>query len=224
MEKKINLIAKDNENNIRVDVFINKREKGLSRTRIKNLILNKRLKINNKVITNPSKKISPSDNVNLLIPEPKKASLKIYKFKLDIIYEDEDLMILNKPAGIVMHPGAGNFDNTIVNALMNYDKDSLSSIGDELRPGIVHRIDKDTSGLVVIAKNNKSHMNLSEQFSKHSIKRIYHALIWGKLRPQNGKIENLINRSARNRQLMEVNISRGKRAVTNYKTLEIFEN
>ena len=122
-----------------------------------------------------------------------------------------------------MHPSAGNYDNTIVNALMNYDK-KLSNIGDELRPGIVHRIDKDTSGLVVIAKNNLSHENLSNQFAEHSITRVYHALIWGKLKPQNGKIETLITRSAKNRQMMAVGISRGKKAITKYKTLEIFEN
>ena len=122
-----------------------------------------------------------------------------------------------------MHPGAGNFDNTIVNALVNYNK-NLSNIGDELRPGIVHRIDKDTSGLVVIAKNNESHEHLANQFSEHTIIREYQTLIWGKLRPQNGKIETLITRSTKNRQLMQVGISKGKKGVTNYKTLEVFEN
>ena len=107
---------------------------------------------------------------------------------------------------------------------MNYCGKNLSSIGDELRPGIVHRIDKDTSGLVVIAKNNYSHEGLSKQFRDHSIKRIYQALIWGKLRPQSGRIETLITRSKKNRQLMEVGITKGKIAITNYKTLEIFEN
>ena len=154
MEKKINLIVKESDKNIRVDVFINKKENYISRTRIKNLILNKKLKINNEIVDDPSKKISVHDVLILSVPEPKKTSLKPYNYKLDITYEDEDLIILNKPAGIVMHPGAGNFDNTIVNALMNYDKNSLSNIGDELRPGIVHRIDKNTSGLIVIAKNN----------------------------------------------------------------------
>ena len=123
-----------------------------------------------------------------------------------------------------MHPGAGNYDQTIVNALMHYDKDSLSNIGDELRPGIVHRIDKNTSGLVVIAKNNETHENLSKQFSEHTIVREYQLLIWGKLRPSYGKIETYIARSSRNRQLMEVSSSKGKKAITNYKTIEIFEN
>jgi 23S rRNA pseudouridine1911/1915/1917 synthase len=224
MEKKINLIAKEEDKNSRVDVFINKKENEISRTRIKNLILDKKLKLNNKILVDPSKKLLSGDNIELLVPLPKKASLKPYKYKLDIIYEDDDLIVLNKPAGIVMHPGAGNFDNTIVNALMNYNQNSLSNIGDELRPGIVHRIDKNTSGLIVIAKNNQAHEHLSLQFSKHTIKRIYQLLIWGKIRPSKGRIETLITRSSKNRQLMEVSNTKGKKAITNYKTLEIFEN
>ena len=224
MEKKINLIVEDNDKNLRVDVFIHKKENDISRTRIKNLIINKRLKLNNKIEVNPSKKILTGDILQLVIPKPKKASLKPYKHKLDIIYEDEDLIILNKPAGIVIHPGAGNFDKTIVNALIYYDKNSLSNIGDELRPGIVHRIDKNTSGLIVVAKNNKTHENLSVQFSKHSITRVYELLVWGKIRPSKGKIETLITRSSKNRQMMEVSNTKGKKAITNYKTLEVFEN
>ena len=224
MKKKINLIVKDEDKNLRVDVFINKKENDISRTRIKNLILDKKLRLNNKIIIDPSKKISIGDIIEFIIPEPKKTSLKPYKYNLDIIYEDEDLIVLNKPAGIIMHPGAGNFDNTIVNALINYDKDSLSNIGDELRPGIVHRIDKNTSGLVIIAKNNHAHEHLSLQFRKHTIKRIYQLLIWGKIRPSKGRIETLIARSSKNRQLMEVSNKKGKRAITNYKTIEIFEN
>jgi len=224
MEKKINLIVKDDDKNLRVDVFINKNEIQISRTRIKNLILNRKLKFNNEILQDPSKKISIGDILELTIPEPKKASLKPFDYKLNIIYEDDDLIVLNKPAGIVMHPGAGNFDNTIVNALMNYDKNSLSNIGDELRPGIVHRIDKNTSGLVVIAKNNQTHEHLSIQFNKHSIIRVYELLIWGKIRPSKGKIETLITRSSKNRQMMEVSNTKGKKAITNYKTIETFEN
>ena len=191
---------------------------------IKNLILNAKLKLNNKILKSPSKKVYKGDKINLLISEPSKPSLKPFNFKLEIIYEDNDLLIINKPAGIIMHPGAGNYDKTIVNALIHYGRDSLSSIGDELRPGIVHRIDKNTSGLVVIAKNNKTHEHLSKQFSEHTIIREYHLLIWGKLRPSFGKIETNISRSSKNRQLMEVSRSKGRKAITNYKTIEIFEN
>ena len=224
MKKKINLIVEDAYKNLRVDVFINKKENKISRTRIKNLILDKKLKLNNQIIIDPSKKVSYGDTLEIIIPEPKIASLTPYKYKLDIIYEDEDLIVINKPAGIVMHPGAGNFDKTIVNALINYDKNSLSNIGDELRPGIVHRIDKNTSGLIVVAKNNETHENLSIQFSKHSITRVYRLLIWGKVKPSKGKIETFITRSSKNRQMMEVSRTKGKKAITNYKTIEIFEN
>ena len=224
MKNIIKLIVKDNETGHRVDQFISKKEKELSRTRIKNLILSENLKINEKTIIDPSRKVFCGDNILLEIPEPKKASLKPFNFKLNIIYEDKYLLVINKPAGISMHPGAGDFDRTLVNALIYYDSKNLSSIGDELRPGIVHRIDKDTSGLVVVAKDNPSHEKLSNQFSEHSIKRIYYTLIWGKLRPQSGKIETLIKRSTKNRQLMEVGLTKGKKAITNYKTLEIFEN
>ena len=224
MNKIVNLLVKTEENNQRVDTFIKNKEQSLSRTRIKNLILKKNLKLNSQILISPSKKVSTGDQLSLEIPEPKLASIKPYKFKLDIIYEDKDMIIINKPAGIIMHPGAGNYDNTIVNALMNYCGGNLSNIGDELRPGIVHRIDKDTSGLVVVAKNNFAHENLSIQFSKHSIKRVYQLLIWGKLRPRTGTIKTLIKRSTKNRQLMEVGSTKGKIAITNYKTLEVFEN
>ena len=224
MEKKINLIVKEKDKNPRIDVFISNNVKEMSRTRIKNLILTKKLKLNNKIILDPSKKVNFNDNIELIAPEPQKSSLKAYKYKLDIIYEDDDLIVLNKPSGIVMHPGAGNFDNTIVNALVNYSKSSLSNIGGESRPGIVHRIDKNTSGLVVIAKNNYSHENLSLQFSRHSITRVYQLLVWGKIRPSKGKIETLITRSSKNRQMMMVSNSKGKKAITNYQTIELFEN
>ncbi len=223
MKNIINLIVEDEDKNLRIDSFLSKK-KEISRTRIKNLILSKNLEINNKIIINPSKKISTGDKIIFEIPEPKKANLKPYNYKLDIFYEDEDLIIINKSSGIPMHPGAGNYDNTLVNALINYNGNKLSNIGDELRPGIVHRIDKDTSGLVIIAKNNKSHEHLSNQFKKHTITRVYQTLIWGKLRPQNGKIETLITRSSKNRQMMEVGVKKGKKSITNYKTIEVFEN
>ena len=224
MKKKINLIAKEDDKNLRVDVFITKKENSISRTKVKDLILNEKLKLNNKIIVDPSKKLSIGDVLELKLIRPKKQSLKPFNYELDIVFEDKDLIVINKPAGIVMHPGAGNFDNTIVNALINYNISSLSNIGDELRPGIVHRIDKNTSGLVVVAKNNQAHEYLSNQFSKHSIIRVYQLLIWGKLKPLRGKIETFITRSSKNRQLMEVSRSKGKKAITNYQTLEIFEN
>ena len=222
MKKIINLLARTQDDILRVDQFINKYEKDLSRSKIKNLILKRNLSINNKLNDDPSKKIKINDKISLIIPEPEEVNLKPFEYKIEIIYEDNDLLVLNKKADISMHPGAGNKDKTLVNALINYKK-KLSNINGELRPGIVHRIDKHTSGLVVIAKNNFTHENLSNQFSEHSIERKYQTLVWGKLRPSNGKIETLITRSSKNRQLMSVSLSKGKNSITNYKTLEVFE-
>ena len=224
MKNTIKLIVSNNDKNQRIDVYLNKKNKHISRSRIKNLILKKKLKINNKILIDPSKKVSVGEKIILDIPDPEKVSLKPYDFKLNIIYEDDFLLVIDKPAGISVHPGPGNYDNTIVNALMKYNNGKLSNIGDELRPGIVHRIDKDTSGLIVVAKDNLTHESLSRQFADHSIQRTYKVLVWGKLRPQNGKIKTYITRSKKNRQLMEVSFSKGKIAATNYKTLETFEN
>ena len=222
MKKIINLLAEIDDNGLRVDQFINKYEQSLSRSKIKNLIIKKNLSINDELSNDPSKKVKINDKINLIIPEPEDINLKPFNYKIDIIYEDNDLIVINKKADISMHPGAGNKDKTLVNALINYNK-KLSNINGELRPGIVHRIDKDTSGLVVVAKNNFVHENLSNQFSEHSVDRQYQTLIWGKLRPSKGKIETLITRSSKNRQLMSVSLSKGKKSITNYKTLEIFE-
>ena len=224
MNKIINLIVDENNQNKRVDVFLSKYEKKISRTKIKNLIEKGYLKINNLKVLVPSKKVNIKDKIKLEVPELKKLEIKPYKYKLDIIYEDNDVMVINKPAGLVVHPGAGNLDNTLVNALINYDKKNLSSINGELRPGIVHRLDKDTSGVIIVAKNNFAHTHLSKQFNEHSIDRKYIALVWGKLRPQKEEIKTFITRSSKNRQLMDVSQTKGKLAITNYKTIEIYEN
>ena len=141
---------------------------------------------------------------------------------LDIIFEDKDIIVLNKSKGVVVHPGAGNFENTLVNGLIYKYKKQLSDVNGEIRPGIIHRIDKDTSGLLVVAKNNISHSKLGKQFSDHSIKRKYQCLIWGVIRPLKGKIVSLIARSKKNRQLMTVSEINGKKAITNYKTIKVF--
>ena len=151
MKNSINLIATNEEQGQRIDRYISNTQKNLSRTRVKNLILRNKLKINGLIENDPSKKIKKGDDILLIIPKPSKTSLKPFNYKIDIIFEDKDLMIINKSAGISMHPGAGDYDKTLVNALIQYDSKNLSSIGDELRPGIVHRIDKDTSGLVAVS-------------------------------------------------------------------------
>ncbi len=224
MTKKLDFIVKSEDNKTRIDILIKKKYPSISRNKIKNLILKSKLKINNQINMEPSKKTSTNDKIFFEIYEPETISIKPFDFKLDIIFEDDDLIVLNKPAGIIMHPGAGNYNNTIVNALMFYNKNLLSNIGGKSRPGIVHRIDKNTSGLVVIAKNNEAHEHLSKQFSDHTITRVYQLLIWGKVRPSQGRIETFIKRSSRNRQMMEASYLKGKKAITNYRTTEIFEN
>ncbi len=224
MKKIIKLIVDLNSQTKRIDTFISSNEKKLSRTKVKYLIKNGYLKINNMKVFDPDKKIKLDDKINLEIPFEKKIKIKSYKFNLNIVYEDNDILIINKPAGLVVHPGAGNYDKTLVNALIYYDKNNLSSLNGELRPGIVHRLDKDTSGLIVVAKNDFAHMHLSRQFNKHTIDRKYVAIIWGKLRPQNGIIKTFITRSSKNRQLMETSQTKGKFAITNYKTIEVYES
>ena len=224
MKKIIKLHVDNQSTNKRLDVFISSKITDISRTRTKSLILNGFVKINNKINYEPSKKINSIDDIIIEIPPPKKTSIKPYDYNLEIISEDNDIIVVNKPSGLVVHPGTGNTENTLVNALINYCKGNLSTIGGELRPGIVHRLDKDTSGLLVVAKNDKAHINLSKQFNDHTINRKYEALVWGTLRPQKGTIKSYIARSNRNRQLMEVSYTKGKLAVTNYKTLEIFQN
>jgi len=208
----------------RIDKFLQIQLSDLSRTRLQNLIKNKNVKINGNIINSPSKKIKSEDNIEVNFPPPTETHIKPSNINLDILYEDDDLIIINKSAGVVVHPGAGNQENTIVNGLLFKYKKNLSNIGGKLRPGIIHRIDKDTSGVIVVAKNDNAHINLSKQFSEHTIKRKYEALVWGSLKPQSGIINEKIGRSERNRQLMAVKKEKGKISITNYKTIKIFKN
>ena len=209
---------------IRIDIFLQSQIKNLSRTRIKKIIIEGCVKINDRIIEEPAKKIKEKDRIKIKFPITKESKILPQKINIDVLYEDNDIILINKPPGLVIHPGAGNYDRTLVNALLYFYKDRLSIIGGKLRPGIVHRIDKDTSGVIVVAKNDNAHIGLSKQFSDHSIYRKYETLIWGSLRPRNGKIAMPISRSKKNRQLMSVNKFSGKKAVTNYKTIEIYEN
>ena len=219
----IKLRVKTEEKN-RLDLYLAKNLENLSRTQIKKIIMAGHLKINDQTITEPSKKISIGDSILLEIANIKKDKIFPQKVGFEIIHEDEDIVLINKPPGLVVHPGAGNLDHTLVNGLLYLFKNNLSDLGGDIRPGIVHRIDKDTSGVIVVAKNNYCHSKLSSQFEKHTIKRKYEALIWGVLRPLNGKIQNKIGRSNYNRQKMAVRINKGKKAITNYKTIKVFQN
>ena len=215
------LVSKDN-NGIRLDIFLSKKIQDLTRSYIKKLIEKKQVKINKLLINSPSTKVRTNDEIHANIIQIQKSKLIPKKMNLDIIFEDKDLLIVNKPKGMVVHPGAGNFENTLANALVYKFKKNLSDINGELRPGIVHRIDKETSGLLVVAKNNLTHFALSKQFSEHTVKRRYKCLAWGVVRPLNGRIETLISRSKKNRQLMIVSETNGRKAITNYKTVKVF--
>ena len=211
-------------NNPRLDKFLAAKFNDITRTQIKKIIISKNLSINNKIVSSPSQKVRIGDKISFSILENKNEYIKPEKIKIDIVYEDNDLIVLDKPSGIVVHPGAGNKSGTLVNGLVYHYNKNLSDLNGIYRPGIVHRIDKETSGLIVVAKNNFSHAKLAKQFSDHTIKRKYLALIWGVLRPLKGKIITLISRSKKNRQLMAVSEISGKKAITNYKTLKVFTN
>ena len=206
----------------RLDVFLTDNINHLTRSYLKKLIENEHVKLNKKVLRVPSTKVKYKDQVIINIIENYEQNIKPKKIKLDIIYEDDDILVINKPKGMVVHPGAGNYENTLVNALLFKCKKKLSNVNGPLRPGIVHRIDKETSGLLVIAKNNFAHSNLGDQFSNHSIKRKYLCLAWGIIRPLRGKVSTLISRDKKNRQLMTVSEINGKKAITNYETIKVF--
>ena len=208
----------------RIDKFLQSQINELSRTRLQTLIRDGQVKLNDITISDVSKKIKENDQIKINFPPPKITFIKPKKIPLEILYDDDDIIVINKSPGVVVHPGAGNYEETIVNGLLFKYQNNLSSVGGKLRPGIVHRIDKDTSGVIVVAKNDNAHIRLSEQFSNHTIKRIYEALVWGSLKPQNGKINEKISRSVKNRQLMSVRKEKGKIAITNYKTLKVFQN
>ncbi len=221
--KTIKIFVNKSDEGKRLDVILSKKIDDYTRSHIKNLIKLKKVKINNKLTLSQSKIVKDKDCVDLIIEENKNDKIIPSKKKLHIVFEDEDLIIINKPQGMVVHPGAGNIRNTMVNALMGIYKNNLSNLSGSQRPGIVHRIDKETSGLLVVAKNNYTHSRLGKQFSSHTILRKYCALIWGTLRPMNGKIETNITRNKKNRKLMTVDEFKGKRAITYYKTLKTFE-
>tara|TARA_A100001011_G_scaffold379290_1_gene445121 strand:- start:2321 stop:3301 length:981 start_codon:yes stop_codon:yes gene_type:complete len=224
MNKTTTFLVQKTVGNLRLDKFLALKLKIFTRSQIKKFILSNNVSINKEIISSPSQKIRYGDSVEILIKESKNENIKPQKMNLNIIYEDNEIIVVNKPSGMVVHPGAGNKDGTLVNGLLYLCKKNLSDLNGSSRPGIVHRIDKDTSGLIVIAKNNFSHANLAKQFSDHTIERKYLALVWGVIRPLNGKITTLLSRSRKNRQLMSVSERTGKKAITNYKTLNVFNS
>jgi len=220
VEKAEYKIESDEFVGLRLDKAISMKDKDLSRVAVQRMIDEENILVNGKK-AKASYKIALGDIISIEKEEPKEIELKPQDIPLDIVYEDNDIVVVNKQKGLVVHPGNGNPDGTLVNAIMNKCKDSLSGIGGEIRPGIVHRIDKDTSGLLIIAKNDKAHINMSEQIKNHEVKKTYLALIRGVLKENNATIDMPIARSTKDRTKMAVSKT-GKNAVTHVKVLERF--
>jgi len=216
-------IVNEDFNNKRIDQVVANQYPKISRTKVNKIIKNNLLKLNGNIFNDPSVKVKLGDQIEFENLQEDKIDLVPKKMDLKIIFEDEDIIIIDKPIGMVVHPGAGNFENTMVNGLLYHCKNKLSGISGEDRPGIVHRIDKDTSGLLVIAKNDQAHAFIAKQFEEHTIKRSYLVFVYGILRPLHGRIETLIGRNKTNRQKMSADVARGKEAITNYETLEVFK-
>jgi len=198
---------------------------GLSRERVKALLAEGRIMLDGKPAPGPSTKVSEGAHYEIDLPEPEPAKAIPQDIALDVVFEDEHLILIDKPAGMVVHPAAGNPNGTLVNALLHHCKGQLSGIGGVARPGIVHRIDKDTSGLLVVAKTDKTHEGLAAQFADHSIERAYMAIVAGIPVPPAGTVTGAIGRSNRDRKKMAIVADgRGKHAVTHYRSLKSFGN
>lgn len=221
MEETYYFRTKSKDKGKRLDAFLSSQMKEYSRSYIKKLIINQYVKVNDQQ-AKASYKLEEGDEVKITIPPPVEVDIEPEDISLKIVYEDEDVVIINKPQGMVVHPAPGNYSGTLVNALLYHNK-SLSGINGVLRPGIVHRIDKDTSGLLMVAKNDLSHRKLAEQLKEHTITRRYIALTEGKIKDDKATIELPIGRHPVDRKKMAV-VSNGKSAITHFRVLERFTN
>lgn len=208
---------------IRLDVWLSEKLENHSRSYIQKLIDEENITVNQQAVK-ANCRLKPGDEITVELPEPELLDVRPEKIELTVLYEDEDLIVVNKPKGMVVHPAVGNYSGTLVNALMWYCGERLSDINGVIRPGIVHRIDKDTSGVLVVAKNNEVHEKLSDKLKHHDINRIYVAVVKGIIREESGKIDAPIGRHPVDRKKMAVNTKTGRRAVTHFKVLERFRD
>lgn len=208
---------------IRIDKFLSEELPDISRSYIQKLIKEEQITVNGKIVK-ANYKLASEDIVVVNQPELKEPDIVAEDIPLDVLYEDEDLLIVNKPKGMVVHPSAGHYTGTLVNALMHYCKEDLSGINGVMRPGIVHRIDMDTTGSLLVCKNDFTHQNLAEQLKVHSIKRVYHAIVHGVIKEDEGTVNAPIGRHPIDRKKMSINHKNGKEAITHYKVLERFQN
>ena len=211
----------ENEESKRIDAYISENTE-YSRTAVQRLIEENKITVNGKK-EKASYKVQNGDKIEIEEEPAKEIELKAQDIPLEILYEDNDIIVVNKPKGMVVHPANGNPDGTLVNAIMSICKDSLSGIGGEIRPGIVHRLDKNTSGAIIIAKNDKAHINLSEQLKNHEINKTYIALVRGIVKENNATINMPIGRSKKDRKKMDVD-KNGKEAITHFKVLKRYKD
>ena len=210
-------IVVNEEDKVRLDSYIAKKDENLSRSMIQKLLEENKITVNGNIVK-ASYKVQVGDRIQIEIEPPKEVKLEAQDIPIDIIYQDDDIIVVNKPKGLVVHPANGNPDGTLVNAIMAICKDSLSGIGGELRPGIVHRLDKDTSGLLIVAKNDRAHINMSEQIKDRKVKKTYIALVRGTISENEATINMPIGRSTKDRKKMAVT-KNGKEAITHFKVL-----
>ena len=220
MEEIVLKITEEN-NGERIDKYLSTVIEGKTRSFIQGLIADKAVTVNGKIIKS-NYKLKSNDEIVIILPEPIELDVKAENIDLNIVYEDEDVIVVNKPKGMVVHPAPGNYTGTLVNALLHHC-DDLSGINGVIRPGIVHRIDKDTSGILVVAKNDNAHQKLAEQFKDHSIKREYYAIVEGRFKKEGGTIDAPLGRHHRDRLKYAV-VKDGKRAVTHYEVLKVFNS
>lgn len=223
MEKET-VIVPENLNGERIDKAMAELCKDISRSRIVKLIDDGKVSLDDIIVKAARQKVQKNQIISYEIPENVEVNIEAENIPLDILYEDNDVVIVNKPKGMVVHPAAGHYSGTLVNALMYHCGNSLSGINGELRPGIVHRIDRDTTGILVVCKNDKAHISLSEQLSEHSINRIYYCIVYGGFKTKEGTIDAPIARHPRDRKKMAIDRQNGRRAVTHYECLYTFKN
>ncbi len=222
MENLIKITVEDDVKGSRIDAALAGSVQNLSRSAIQKLIEKGSVSLNGQVCTEKKQKVDAGDSIEVLVPEPKELDVTAENIPLDIVYEDDDVLVVNKPKGMVVHPAAGNYTGTLVNAVMYHCRGRLSSINGVIRPGIVHRIDKDTSGLLMIAKTDEAHKSLAAQLEKHTIRRSYQAIVYNNFTEDEGTIDAPIGRDPSNRLRQAVTYSNSKEAYTTYRVLERF--
>ena len=211
------------ENGIRIDRYLSEKNAELSRSYLQKLLKEQGITVNGREVK-ANYKVQAGDEIRISLPDLSEPDILPEDIPLDILYEDEDVMVVNKPKGMVVHPSAGHTSGTLVNAILFHCQGNLSGINGVMRPGIVHRIDKDTTGSLLICKNDVAHRDLAEQLKEHSIKRRYRAIVSGNLKDDEGTVEGPIGRHPVDRKKMAINYKNGKEAITHYKVLERFGN